>query len=388
MSVLPRLRGHEDARTALARAFTRGELPGSLLLHGPAGVGKQRLALWLAQLLVCERPQGEPAEPCGRCQHCRFALRLEHPDVHWFFPLPRPKVSGGPEKLGEALEDARAAELEARRADPYRAVAPGEPVGIYLAQVRTLRQRAFARPALARRKVFLVGDAELLVPQEASPEAANALLKLLEEPPPETTLLLTASDPDALLPTIRSRVLPVRLRPLPEDDVVRFLVTERSEGPERARLVARMAQGSIGRALAFLPGDGEPGPLEALRQNAKTLLAAAAAAAPLPRHAAAHALAAWGARAGFSDLLEALTLWLRDLAAAAAGAQDAVVYTDEREFLAELARRHPHAAAAVPEAIRVVEEAHALAQNNVNPQLALAWLLRRLHGALAAAAAA
>ena len=71
--------------------MTKGTLPSSLLLHGPRGVGKQRLALWLGQLLLCQA--NDDAEmPCGRCTACRFALELGHPDLRWFFP--RPRLSG------------------------------------------------------------------------------------------------------------------------------------------------------------------------------------------------------------------------------------------------------------------------------------------------------
>src|SRR5688572_4968177 len=215
MSGLPPVAGHEQLRSALGQAFLRGELSSALLLHGPTGIGKQRIGLWLAQRIVCESADG--SEPCGNCRHCRLALSLQHPDIHWFFPLARPKSSSGPDKLADALEDARAAELASRREDPWRAALPGELAGIYLAQVQTLRRMAMSRPAMARTKIFLIGDAEHLVPQEASTEAANALLKVLEEPPADTVFIVTASDPDELLPTIRSRLTPVRVQPLQTD---------------------------------------------------------------------------------------------------------------------------------------------------------------------------
>ena len=371
------LYGHADVRRSLARASRQDDLPGSLLIHGPPGVGKQSLGLWLARLLNCEAPGDQG--PCDACTPCRLANGLQHPDIHWFFPLPRPRVSGGPEKLADALEEARAAELATRRADPYRPTAPGEPVGLYLAQVQTIRRLAAARPAMGRRKVFLIGDAELLVPQESSPEAANALLKVLEEPPPATTFILTASDPEGLLPTIRSRLLPIRLRPLPEGEVARFLVEQRGVPEPAARLTARLAQGSIGRALGFLPAGDEPGPLEAIRQQARALLDAAAQPSPLPRLAAAHALPATGARGAFTDLLDALTLWIRDLAATSAGAQTLVVNADALDFLQRLVRLLPNPAANAPAAIRAIDEARALARTNTNPQLTLAWLLNSLH---------
>jgi DNA polymerase III subunit delta' len=384
VSGLHDLVGHEDERRALSAAAAAGQLPASLLLHGPAGVGKQRLALWVGQLLLCSRPQ--PEGPCGECQPCRMAVRLEHPDLHWFFPLPRPKTSGGADRLGDALEEARAAELAARRADPLQPTVPDGMAGIYLAHVQVLLRAAHARPAMGRRKVFVVGDAEALVPQEASPEAANALLKLLEEPPADTTLILTAADADVLLPTIRSRLLAVRLRPLAEGRVADFLAAHAGADPDGARRAARLAQGCIGRAVAFLPRGRDTGPLEQLRQGARELLEAALDREATGRFAAALATSPAGARGAFSDTLEFLTLWLRDLAVAGAGADDLVVNADALDWLKQVARQHPGAVAGVPAAIAAVEGTVQLAQFNINPQLALAALLRAVHRSLGATA--
>ncbi|HSJ08656.1 MAG TPA: hypothetical protein VK928_02055 [Longimicrobiales bacterium] len=372
--------GHDETRASLASALAANQLPNSLLLHGPAGVGKQRVALWLAQAILCA--ERTAAGPCGACHSCRLAVRLEHPDLYWYFPLPRPKASS-PDRLGEALEEARGAELAARRSDPLRPTVPDGLSGIYLAHIHVLLRAASTRPAMGARKVFIIGDAEALVPQEASPEAANALLKLLEEPPADTTMILTAADPEVLLPTIRSRLLPVRFRPLPEADVVAFLDARTQADPGAIRTAARLAQGSIGRALAFLPEDGEPGPLEAIRAAARDLLGAALDRSAAPRMAAALAESPAGARGTFSDTLEFLTVWLRDLAAAAAGAEDVLINTDAAAWLRGQAERIPGAAAGVPAAIREVETTIQLAQLNINPQLALAGLLRSLHRCLA-----
>ena len=190
--------GHDDVLRDLAGAVDRDELPGSLLIHGPPGVGRQTVARWLARLLVCEDPGREG--PCGACRACTLALDLQHPDIHWFFPLPRPKGVSNPDKLADALEEVRFDALADRREDPLYKPPADEPVGLYLAQVRTLRKLGSTRPAMGPRQVFIVGNAELLVPQEASQEAANALLKLLEEPPPATTIILTAAEPEAPVP--------------------------------------------------------------------------------------------------------------------------------------------------------------------------------------------
>lgn len=378
MSLHP-IEGHEQARAALANATREGKLPGSLLVYGPSGIGRQRLALWLAQLQLCEQPG---VEPCGTCIGCRLVGRLEHPDLHWFFPLVRPRGAGSGEKLIEALEAARAEEIEARRTEPLYPPAVGEGVGLYLAQIQAIRRLASTRPAMARRQVFIIADAELLVPQESSPEAANALLKLLEEPPDGTIIVVTARDPDTLLPTIRSRLLPVRLAPLPVDRVARFLTEHRGVDPAQAAAVARLSQGSIGAALGFLPTDGEPGPLEAVRQDAKAMLFAAADVRAAGRLQAAHGTGVSGARGGFRDSLDMLELWCRDLAAVASGAETLVVNADAIEELRALVGRLPAAAGGAAEAIDRIEEAKALTVNNVNPQLTVAWLLRRVGAAL------
>ncbi|MGH7463920.1 MAG: hypothetical protein ACREK1_02020, partial [Longimicrobiales bacterium] len=374
MSLLP-VEGHAETRSALNAAVAAGKLPNSLLFHGPAGVGKQRLALWLGQLLLCDA--GGSDGPCGECRSCRFAVRLEHPDLHWFFPLPRPKGSG--DRLGDALEEARAAELAARRAEPLRPTSADGLAGIYLAHVHVVLRSAGSTPAMGRRKVFVIGDAEALVPQESSPEAANALLKLLEEPPADTTIILTAADPAVLLPTIRSLLLPLRVRPLPSADVERFLETHAAAAPADAARAARLAQGSIGRAVGFLPHRKAAGPLEDVRAAARALLEAALAGSAAPRMAAALAESPAGARGVFSDTLEGLTVWLRDLAAAATGADDVLVNVDSADWLRSMAVRHPGAAAGVPAAIHDVDGTLQLTQLNINPQLALAGLLRSLH---------
>lgn len=380
MSTLPGVIGHESVRASLAAALVRDQLPGSLLIHGPVGIGKQRLGLWLAQRILCERP-GD-VEPCNTCTACKAVLRLQHPDVHWFFPMPRPKVSGGADKLGEALEEARAEILEERRNMPFRAATPSETVGIYVAHVQALRRYATARPAMGRRKIFILGDAEALVPQEASPEAANALLKILEEPPADTTFILTAADPDALLPTIRSRVLPVRVRPLGIDTVERVLIEQVGADAKSARLAAHLSEGSIGRALAFLPDDGDKGALEELRQQAYALLQAAAAPNAATRFTAALSISPAGARGSFLDVLDFLSLWIRDLAAAAEGADDLIVNVDARKHLQQMASQLPAASRGAAEALKAIEYTRGLTTFNINPQLALSSVLNSVSKAL------
>jgi len=370
--------GHEDVRRGLAAAAARGALPGSLLMHGPPGVGRQTMARWLARLLLCDQPG--PADPCGECRSCRLALDLQHPDIHWFFPLPRPKGASSPEKLADALEEARHEALAERRSDPLYQPPADEMAGLYLAQVRTIRRLSSTRPAMGPRQVFIVGNAELLVPQESSEEAANAFLKILEEPSPATTFILTAAEPEALLPTLRSRLLPVRLRPFPEAEVRRFLEERGGADARAAAVAAPLGRGSPGRALAFLPTEDGPSHAETLRTTARSWLEAALDADPARRLAAAHEQRPVGARGAFADTLDFLNLWLRDLAAVAAGAESQVVDVEGVARLRTLAKNiRPER---IPAAIQRVDEAREGGRINANPQLTLATLLNELAGSL------
>jgi len=352
-------------------------LPAALLFHGPRGVGKQRLALWLAQLLVCERAK---EAPCEACPSCRMAGSLEHPDVHWYFPIPRPKSVAG-DRLVDALEEARLEQIASIRENALRASHNDEVRGLYVGSVRSMRAKAYKRPVMAPGQVFIVGEAEALVPQEASPEAANALLKMLEEPPGGSRFILTTSESGHLPATIPSRTVPLHLTPLATSDVAAFLREEAGAVAKTADWAAALSQGSIGRALGFLPGDDEPGPLEALRRRALEIVVAAAG----PRASAAHALALGYPPAGARALVELFGFveeWLRDLAAAASGARDRVIHRDALAELDRITAKAELTPYQIAVAFSHVERARELAVANVNPQLVVGGLVGDLRRSL------
>lgn len=376
--------GHEEVRASLARAHAAAGLPAALLLHGLRGVGKQRLALWAAQLQVCEAPG--PDGPCGKCRSCRLALGLEHPDIHWYFPLARPKGVSG-DRLGDALENDRHEMLAELRAQPIRPSQADELRGLYLGLIQSLRRRAHTSPTMAPVQIFIIADAEYLVPQEASPEAANALLKLLEEPPGGSRFILTSGEPGRLLPTIRSRSVPLHLSPLPVAMVARFLEERRGVDAETARWAATLSQGSIGRALGFLPDGDGPGPQEIMRRDALKIVQAALS----------DGLAAgWGSALGYApsqarklvELFSFVEEWLRDVAAVAAGVEDRVLSQDALDHLRKLVAKAGVQPADAAAALPALEEARELARGNVNPQLIVSGLVRKLRRSLRPAAAA
>jgi DNA polymerase-3 subunit delta' len=363
---LPPVAGHEELRRLLADAATSGRLPQSVLFRGAPGIGKQRLALWLAAVLQCERHTG-----CGECRSCRLAAELQHPDIHWYFPLERPKrVTAN--KLREKLEEARLAELDARRAEPLRRLAEDAPTGLHLGTIENLRERAIRRPAMGPRTVFIVGRAEQMVSQQASQEAANAFLKLLEEPPEDVHIFLTSSRPGALLPTVRSRVLSIRVLPLAAEEVADYLQAEADIGRERAHRIARLAQGSIGRALQIAGGE-EDG-----YDDAERLLRVALGGNRAERLRYSLSLSARGARGGFLRALEATGELMRDqLALATGNADDALDIERARRLSPERPR-----AEAILAGLQSLEHAKLAAAGNVNPQAVSASLLGELAAAL------
>lgn len=356
MPIIP-LYGHEAMRERLRRMIAADALAASILFEGARGIGKQRLALWLAQTLVCERT--DPAQrPCGECLGCRSVLQLRHPDVHWAFP--RPRLKDADNTPGEALDDLEKAAQE-RAGDAGLYPRPPRSEGIFLTMIQALVQRAALSPAMGRRKVLIVGDAERMVVQEGSDQAGNAFLKLLEEPPEDTTIILTSSEPGALLPTIHSRVVAMRCAPLPDDALLAFL----RDPAVKAHLdTLDLPRGDAERVRT---AEGAPGALlsmatrMAARTEARRILTAASARGA-ERYATALAQGSASARGAFSDALGELMLLLRERTARAVDGGDA-----------ETAYR-------ASRAITAVCEAQGRADGNVNPQLITAALLRELDG--------
>lgn len=371
--------GHSDLLEALVHARKRDSLPAALLIHGPRGVGKQHLALWLGRLLLCQNPG--PEGPCEACSSCRLALKLEHPDLHWFFPLPRPKNASTPEKLARALEEARWDALAEIRRDPLRPLVMDGPRSLYLAAAQTLRRQAQHRPSLGERQVFLIAEAEALAPQDSSSEAANALLKLLEEPPTGTILILTSGEPGRLLPTIRSRTTQLHLPPLKKEEVVSFLMEVMGVEEEEAERVGALSQGAIGRAVRLLPDADGPGALEQVRLQAFTLLKAALAPSPTEGFKEALAFKTTGAR-GLMELLDFLEEWLRDLALAASGENGRAMNPDGGGFFREALDRWTISPLRISAGLKKLDEARRLASGNANPQLLVFGLLRDVREAL------
>ncbi len=238
--------GNTHAIEGLRMAIAAGRLPHSLILAGPQGAGKYTLAVMLAMALECERQPRELwstgqslASYCGVCRNCTrigAAIDLDN--------LVAAAVA--------AREDLRETDKKETRVliqqHPDVLIVPPDPpqLLIKLGQVRALIQSSQYMPSEAPRKVFILTAASFMK------EAANSLLKVLEEPPDYAHIILCAENPGELLPTIRSRCALVRLGALPTEELEMLLADQRPDWqPKHRTLVARLSQGAAGRALGF-----------------------------------------------------------------------------------------------------------------------------------------
>ncbi len=238
-----RIVGNQSAVTQLTGALRQNRTSHAYLFTGQKRVGKLTLAIDLARALNCN-PQpsltGEATQPpCGTCSSCDRILRELHPDV-------RIVTNTTP-----TSKDAD--ELAAER----RVM-----IGIDL--ITDILASAVLEPFEGRLKVFIIDQAQLM-----SPEAANKLLKTLEEPPEAVQFILTASAAEQLPQTIVSRCQEIRLHPVPEATIAEALVESLGAEPSDARTLAKLALGSPGWAIAAL---NDPGLRDRKVQTASTIL--------------------------------------------------------------------------------------------------------------------
>ena len=234
--------GNRTTVTHLRESIAAGRFPQAMILAGPKGAGKYTLALMLARAVNClNRTESDGLlDFCGVCRNCE---RI-----------------GDAVNLDERVAEAVAAREEMRDVDkretrilvqthPDVLIVPPDPpqLLIKLGQVRQAIHVAHYRPPVEARRAFTIFTSSAFMK-----EAANSLLKLLEEPPPNTSLMLLTENPQELLPTIRSRAIVYRLGALPAAELEQLLAERRPElKPQERGLVSRLAEGAVGRALMF-----------------------------------------------------------------------------------------------------------------------------------------
>ncbi|MDE0688865.1 MAG: DNA polymerase III subunit delta' [Candidatus Poribacteria bacterium] len=204
--------GHQQIIDQLQHTVASGRIAGAYLFVGPAGVGKETVAHYFAQLIFCQQ-ETQPPTVCGTCLACRKVDSGNHPDLQFIRP------EGSLLKIG---------------------------------QIRELQRQVIYEPLEASRKIYILTDVDRM-----NLEAENCLLKTLEEPPAASVLILLTSNVQALLPTTRSRCQILQFRPMPTQELAEILVDKFSVVPKQATALAIAAGGSVGKALTQLE-NGDP----------------------------------------------------------------------------------------------------------------------------------
>lgn len=244
--------GQQHVVAHLQKQWAEERIPHALLLAGPEGSGKMAIALDYARLLLCEHPQQREgmAQPCGQCRGCAMTRNLAHPDLHFVFPVIRPKNASSSANIicdlwirewREML--AEGAYFDLQKWEEKMGIENQQPI-IYSNESDEILRKVSLVSSQGGYKVVLIWLPELM-----HVTCANKILKLLEEPPTQTVFLLCCNHPEQLLPTILSRTQRIDIKSLPETEIAEALRRERGLSESDANHIAHIAAGSYTRAL-------------------------------------------------------------------------------------------------------------------------------------------
>jgi len=307
--------GQDKAKKLLRRAVEQGRLSHAFLFKGPMGVGKKTFARTFAAALNCQRLGG--FEPCGQCPSCRKFRSGSHPDFIVIEP---------------------------------------EGAAIKINQVRELKKTLAFPPLEAKIRVALICDIHTM-----RREAANSLLKALEEPPNQTMLILSADEAGVILPTILSRCQTVPFFPLPQTAVAEILAQEAGMDLAMATTLAAMAEGSLGRARLLLAKNL----LEVRREIIDHLLRLEPDTPATIQAVNELAESTAKLKEDLSELLELLATWLHDLLLFGHGGSGSIINHDLSATFPAACRRW--SSRQLSERLRLMDSARKQLARNCNP---------------------
>ena len=247
--------GQGEVKQLIGCMLQENRLPHALLFDGPEGSGKLAMALALAQRLLCQHPTPE-GEPCGECQGCRMASALAHPDLHFTYPVFKPKGSQTPPDSTLFIDEWREMVADSpyfsRQEWMQHIGVENQQALINVSEANRLIQELSKVSSQNGYRVVVIWEADLM-----NTQTANKMLKILEEPPERTVFILTTAHSERLLSTILSRTQRIEFPPIAADDLARALMAQSGLDEADARTLARASAGSYIRARQQLTNDAE-----------------------------------------------------------------------------------------------------------------------------------
>ena len=230
-----KIAGQEGSKKTLASMLETGMIPHALLFTGPYGVGKSETAFELARLLLCDNGF---SSGCNTCDSCKRAAKLEHPDLHLLFPFRIGSQSSWMEEFNESRK--------LLSSESYVPIVYEKNLQIVRELVDNVLEKLLESSFEGGRKVCIILNAERF-----NKTTANRMLKILEEPPEDVHFIMTAEQISMVLPTIVSRSSVLRFRRLRETEISSYLEEFSGLDKEKAKILARMAEGGIKTAKSL-----------------------------------------------------------------------------------------------------------------------------------------
>ena len=326
MSGFSDILGNERIKEYFKRTLDRGQISHAYILTGEAGMGRKTLAKAFAMTLLCEKNrEGMVGEPCESCHSCVQFLSDNHPDVIYVTH----------EKEGVGVDDIR----------------------------EQLNGTALIRPYSSPYKIYIVDDAEKMTVQ-----AQNALLKTLEEPPAYVVILLLTTRSDAFLPTILSRCITLKLKPLYDDVIREYLLEKLPISKSEADICTAFARGNLGKAIALASSED----FSRLRRSVTSLLRSESA---LDISQIIEVLKQWKEeKMDMNECLDFMQLWYRDVLMFKA-TQDTVgfIFKEEYRSIREISSRSSFHG--IEEILKAIDTARMRLGANVNFELTMELML-------------
>ena len=322
--------GQEYANKMIQHAVKRGRLAHAYLIHGQKGTGKDAFAISISKGLLCGGDAWSGGG-CGSCIPCTQVAGLNHPDFHLILPVPTKPDKMKEDQYYSILRRQALARIE----NPYMPVSytpdlTTAPV-ISIDQVRSIKKIVMLKPARGAKRIFIISNAEAM-----TDEAANSLLKLLEEPPEQTYFFLTAESPAGLHQTIVSRCQLFHLKSLSAEQIKDALIDRWSFEPGKADFLSKMAGGSLQKAL-LLANES----IEELRQDALEFLTVIIKGRHLSALDCIDRLVLQRDRENMVEVLHFTELILRDFFILQQNYPNSVIQTDQLDEIHQLVKISP-----------------------------------------------